>query len=229
METCHRPSVQQRIRDAIREAALRTPHPGRRNDVPAVKNGRPPHRVNVKRIGNVADQPGGIFRLVGQVLRQRIRRRQGEATSHAAFGSQLHAVIFASEEVAQHSRRRADDPWTGRHPLLDVLQRWRLAGDGRIHIWSGVEKIVADQIFPDLADIRALDDEIRRELALQRRAHVMRVCGPQVLIGVNGPNRCRIERARQTRVRNREQPNRPGDSGGGSVCPSEPNGSSIRP
>ena len=147
MESCHRPSVQQRIRDRIREAALRTPHPRRRDDMPAVENGRPPQRIEVERIGNVADQAGRVFRLVRQVLRQRVGRREREAASHAAFDSQLHAVIFASEEVAEHSRRRADDAGAERHALLDVLQRRRQAGDRRIDERSGVEEIVPDQIF----------------------------------------------------------------------------------
>jgi hypothetical protein len=58
---------------------------------------------------------------------------------------------------------------------------------------------VADQLSTDLADVRALDDEVGRELTLQRRTYVMCVRRPEILIRVNSPDRYRIERALQTR------------------------------
>ena len=70
---------------------------------------------------------------------------------------------------------------------------------GELTIWSGVEKIVPHQLLADLADVRTLDDEIGRELTLQRRAHVMRVRGPEILVRVDDSNRYRILRALQAR------------------------------
>ncbi len=108
--------------EPVGERVLRAPHPRRRDDMPAVEERRPPQRLEIERIGNAADQAGRVLRLVGHVLRQRIRSREREGSRHPAIDPQLQAVIRAAEEVAEHARLRADDAGTERHALLDVLR-----------------------------------------------------------------------------------------------------------
>ena len=72
---------------------------------------------------------------------------------------------------------------------------------GELTNGAALKKLWPTRSSADLADVRTLDDEIRRELALQRRAHVMRVGGPEVLVRVDDANRRRIQRARRPGIR----------------------------